>query len=171
MHSDSEQESHDELPLSKSELKRQMKAIQVLGEQLVDLSPAQLEKLELPSNLRHAIDRAQHITKREGLRREMQYIGKLMRHIDVSPIEEFLNTIDAAHQQVNNTFHEIENWRDRLVQDNEALTVFIGEHPGEDHQTLRQILRNHHNARNDAQRKKYYRALFQELKVILNFND
>ena len=171
MHTQSEQDKQNEIPLSKSELKRQMKAIQVLGEQLVELSSAQLETLELPSTLRHAIDRAKHITKREGLRREMQFIGKLMRHIDVAPIEHFLATLNNTKQEANEAFHEIENWRDKLLQDPDTLTEFIGKHPNEDHQTLRQIIRNHHKAKTDVQRKKYYRALFQELKVIMQRAD
>ncbi|MBT8448474.1 MAG: DUF615 domain-containing protein, partial [Gammaproteobacteria bacterium] len=161
MHTESEQDKHDDVPLSKSELKRQMTAIQVLGEKLVKLSAAQLETFDIPSNLRHAIDRAKHITKREGLRREMQYIGKLMRHIDIAPIEDFFSTLNNTKQEANEAFHEIEIWRDKLLQDPKALTEFIGKHPNEDHQTLRQIIRNHHNAKTDAQRKKYYRMLFQ----------
>lgn len=85
---------------SKSELKRQMHALQALGEQLVELKRDQLARMELPEELRDAVEFAHRITSRGARRRHMQYLGKLMRQVDADAVRAALSRIDdsrAAH--------------------------------------------------------------------------
>ena len=139
------EESFEEDFISKSELKRQMTALQVLGEALLKVDGDALDTLKISDSLREAIDTAKRIKKREGLRRQLQFIGKLMR----KESEESLNSINTfldEKKKTKNKYIQLEKkaeqWREVLLNggDNEVQT-FIDQHPNADRQWLRQTVR------------------------------
>jgi len=148
--------------LSKSAIKQKMHELKALGDKIVALPDAQLNLLPLDENLRDAVLLARKITKRGGLKRQLQYIGKLMRNIDPEPIETVLNNIENAHLQDNNAFHLKEQWRDELLSGgNDKLTEFYNLYPETDLQRLRQLIRSYKNAGNDDKKKQAARLVFQ----------
>jgi len=130
---------------SKSERKRQMTALQALGTRLVDLSDAQLKKIPIEdSRLEEAIAEARRIKAWGGLRRQLQYIGKIMRQIDPEPIRQALNELDGQDKRANARFHQIERLRDDLVtQGDRAIDTVLLEFPLADRQHLRQLIRQY----------------------------
>jgi ribosome-associated protein len=136
-------QSDDDLPPSKSQRKRDMTALQKMGETLVRLPAAQLSKIPLEPVLAEAITQAQKLTSHEAIRRQMQYIGKLMRFVDPEPIQAALEKIESKSKQSKAHFHLIERWRDRLiVEDDAALQAFLEAFPESGRQHLRQLVRN-----------------------------
>jgi ribosome-associated protein len=128
---------------SKSHRKREMIALQKLGEALVNLPEAQLDNIPLDEKLFDAITMARSITNFEGKRRQMQYIGRLMRDADVKPIEEALARFQLKHQNSTAQFHQTERWRDKLMAEgDEKIQEFILAFPDTDRQRLRQLTRN-----------------------------
>src|SRR5512147_1877052 len=110
---------------SKTQRKKDMHALQVLGQQLVDLSRDQLAKIDLPEELREAIDFAHRVTSHEGRRRHMQYIGKLMRQVDADEIRAAIGRATGESRVAVALMHLAERWRDRLLADDDALTAFM----------------------------------------------
>lgn len=136
---------------SKSELKRKMLTLQKLGETLVQLSSSELEQIPLEPFLRDAILHAKTITAHGGKRRQLQYIGRLMRNVDAEPIQTALNKLQLKNQQGKAQFHQVERWRDRLIAEGDAaITLFIEKFPECDHQQLRQLVRNAHQKKSGS---------------------
>jgi ribosome-associated protein len=136
---------------SKTDLKRESAELQKLGEDLLTLRAALFEALPLGEKLVDAIDEARRITNFEGKRRQMQFIGKLMRGLDA----EALDTVRAALAEQHRApaeevaaLHEAERWRDRIIADDDALGGWIETHPATDAQQLRALVRQ---ARKDIQ--------------------
>lgn len=151
-------------PPSKTRLKQQMHALQDLGEQLVSMSDGQLRRLALPETLFDAVVLAQKIRTHEGRRRQMQLIGKLMRGVDPTQIAESLGEL-AEHRQADTAhFHGLEQWRDRLLSEDTALTAFMLAYPHAELQPLRQLIRA--AKAQGPEDKRAYRKLFQSLKTI-----
>lgn len=157
---------------SKSQRKRDMTALQALGVRLVELSRDKLAQLPLSERLVEAILEAQRITAHEGRRRQLQFVGKLMRDADGPAITAQLDIWENGSREQAAYFHDLERWRDRLMADDEALTTFIAAHPAADIQQLRSLIRA---ARKEAAanaaltegrepQRKHYRALFQAIK-------
>jgi len=129
--------------VSKSQLKRESLALQTLGEELVALPAAKLSKIPMPDELAEAVSLARKIKARGGLKRQLQYIGKIMRSIDAEPIEKAMNDLKNAAGKEAAKFHRLEQWRDRLLADGDsALGELIEEFPSADRQHLRQLVRN-----------------------------
>ncbi|MGA9854119.1 MAG: ribosome biogenesis factor YjgA [Gammaproteobacteria bacterium] len=127
---------------SRSQEKRAAEALQKLGERLIKLPKKQLELLPLPENLRDAIEHARHITSHGALKRQRQYVGRLMRDIDPEPVRAKLDELTSADKQSNARFHQNEHWRDRLIADGDAaLAEFLVLHPQADRQHLRRLMR------------------------------
>lgn len=117
----------DERP-SKSARKRHSDELQALGEELIGLSQAELDAIELPETLRDAVLLARRITKHGGLYRQKQYIGKLMRKIDAEPIRAALEARRQRARLEARRFHRIEQWRDQLLRDGQpAIDSFLAE--------------------------------------------
>ena len=136
---------------SKSQIKRDMQALQKIGEALVALPETQLEKIHLEGRLRTAVLEARQLKGFEAKRRQMQYIGRLMRDTDAQPIEEALAKIQGKHQQTQAQFHQIERWRDRLIAEGDKLLEeFLKQYPDTDRQQLRQLIRNAQQAKQGA---------------------
>lgn len=112
--------------ISKSEMKRRSLALQLVGEELVRLSPETLRKFELPENLLEAILDAKRINpnKHGGMSRQMQYIGRLMRQVDAAPIVEKLDAMKAPSQKDTALHHLAEQWRTRLLADQTTVGAF-----------------------------------------------
>ena len=102
---------------SKSQLKREMTALQDLGAELVELSRDRLAKIEMPERLRDALLDAQRFTKHEARRRQMQYIGKIMRDIDAAPLRAAMDEIKGLSEAANIRQHQLERMRTRLMED------------------------------------------------------
>ncbi|HEX5792854.1 MAG TPA: ribosome biogenesis factor YjgA, partial [Rheinheimera sp.] len=115
---------------SKSQVKREMHELQKLGEELVALSAAARAKIPLDDELKDALQLADKLgNKREALRRHIQFIGRLMRTRDLEPIEQALALLRNTNQAATRQFHKVENWRDKLITDNNAVTEFIAAYP------------------------------------------
>lgn len=132
----------EELELSKTKRKQAMQELQVLGEALVELNNERLASLDLPENLLDAVKAARKITAHGGRRRQMQYIGKLMRGIDEAPIRAQLDIWNGDQRQEATQLHLLENWRKRLIEEDSALPDFLDACPDADVQQLRTLIRN-----------------------------
>ena len=148
---------------SKSQQKREVEALQELGETLVKLPDAQFKRIELPEALRTAVAACRKITQNGALRRQKQYIGKLMRGVDPAPIQAQLDVFNGVSAAENAKLHQAEKWREKLIADNEALTLFLNGHPDVDVTHLRQLIRS---AREETLRNKPPRAFREIFKVI-----
>ena len=151
---------------SKSQLKREMTALQELGEELVGLSRERLAKIDMPERLRDAILDAQRITKHEARRRQMQYIGKIMRDVDAGPLREALDELKGLSAAANARQHHLENLRTRLMEDEAAFGDLAREFPAADIQHLRQLRRNALREAEQGRPPRAYRELFRELREL-----
>ena len=154
----------DDETLSKTRKKAQMHALQKLGTELVDLSKERLASMQLPETLAEAIREAQRITAHEGRRRQMQYIGRLMRDIDPAPIQERLDAWRGQSKTEIARQHGMERLRDKLVADDSALTEFAQKHPGVDLQALRNLIRNARKEAAEGRAPKSYREIFKVIR-------
>ena len=166
-HEDADFESGLDPGPSKTQKKREAEGLQDIGRELVGLSKEQLAKFDLPDNLMSAILEAQRITSNGAIRRQMQFIGKLMRTIDAEPIVDLLARIKGESDAAKAEFHQLERWRERLLTSPDALTEWLAQHPGSDAQQLRTLIRN--AAREAEQNKppKSSRELFRVLRDTL----
>jgi ribosome-associated protein len=162
-----EDEDLEELPPSKTKIKKQMLELQDLGEQLAALNKDQLKELDLPETLRDAIHEVKRITKFGAISRQMQYIGRLMRDVDPAPIIAKLEIWNGTSRQHIAWLHQVERWRDRLLEDPNALTELLAEHPQADAQHLRTLIRNALKEKELAKPPKSYREIFQVLRDII----
>lgn len=149
---------------SKSQRKREATALQALGKQLVELSRERLEKMDLPDALRAEVLEARRITSHGATRRQMQLIGKLMRDVDAESIATQLAEIRGESDAAKAAFHALEQWRDRLLKDDQAVTQWLARHPGTDAQQLRQLIRNARRENTEGKPPKSSRALFRMLR-------
>ncbi len=152
---------------SKSQLKRESHALQALGEELVELPQAKLAKIPMPEELAEAVALARKIKARGGLKRQLQYIGKIMRSIDAEPIAQALNELKSAAGKDAARFHRLEQWRDRLVTGGDAaLEQLLEEYPHTDRQHLRQLIRNAQQEAAKNKPPKSAREIFRYLRDL-----
>ncbi|MDU5749086.1 MAG: ribosome biogenesis factor YjgA, partial [Haemophilus parainfluenzae] len=138
-----------------------------LGEKLVNLTKANLTKVPLDDSLKDAIELAQRLQK-EARRRQLQYIGKLLRSIDAEPIREALEKIENKHNQQQAMLHKLEILRDELVTKGDAaLTDLLNEHPSADRQQLRNLIRAAQKEKEQNKPSKAYREIYQILKTLI----
>ncbi len=164
----SEEANNDDLPVSKSQLKRESHALQKLGEALIALSSKKLQTIQLPDNLQSAIHDAQKIKSHSALKRQRQYIGKLMRNIDAEPIESALDKLLNRDAQSTARLHRIEKWRDRLLEEGDtALSELVGEYPACDRQQLRQWIRSAQREQKLNKPPASSRQLFRYLRELM----
>ncbi|HHH47294.1 MAG TPA: DUF615 domain-containing protein [Gammaproteobacteria bacterium] len=173
MSSDFDDFEHDEKlggerPKSKSQLKREMHALQALGEELARLSPEQFKKFELPEALRDAVEEARRINSRGALKRQLQYVGRVMRDVDPAPIREQLDALRGQSRQAAARLHRIERWRDRLLeQGDHVLEELLAAHPDVDRQYLRQLVRNAGKEKQANKPPRSARLLFRYLRELM----
>ncbi|SQG88042.1 x96 protein [Haemophilus influenzae] len=165
---DWEDEDQEEIIwVSKSEIKRDAEDLKQLGEKIVNLTKNNLAKIPLNESLLDAIELAQRLQK-EARRRQLQYIGKLLRGIDVEPIREVLDKIKNKHNQQQAMLHKIEKVRDELVEKGDvALTDLLNDYPDGDRQQLRNLIRSAQKEREQNKPSKAYREIYQMLKVLM----
>ena len=165
---DWEDEDQEEIIwVSKSEIKRDAEDLKQLGEKLVNLTKANLTKVLLDDSLKDAIELAQRLQK-EARRRQLQYIGKLLRSIDAEPIREALEKIENKHNQQQAMLHKLEILRDELVvKGDAALTDLLNEHPSADRQQLRNLIRAAQKEKEQNKPSKAYREIYQILKTLI----
>lgn len=153
---------------SKTRRKQDSHDLQALGEALAGLPEGRLAGLPMPDNLRDAILAHRHTKTHEGRRRQMQYIGKLMRQADPAPLREAVAAMQLGQARDALALHQAEHWRAALVAEDQALERWASEHPGSDLQQLRSLVRA---ARKDAaaapeQRNgRAYRELFRFIRA------
>lgn len=143
-----------------------MDELQALGVTLVGLPKEKLAKLALPEPLLEAIQEAKRINSNGAIRRQMQYIGKLMREIDTAPIVDQLQRWDGKHSAENAYFHQLERWRSRLIEDDDALSVWMTHYPNADSQQMRTLIRNARREAEAGKPPKSSRDLFKLLREI-----
>ena len=165
---------HDELipKKSKAQQKRDAEAAQALGARLVALPATQLktlsEKIDLPGDLLDALLMCQSIKAREGHRRQLQYIGKLMRDIDLAPIEQQLAQLNRGGLAETQQLHRIERWRDRLLTEGDAAINELSQHyPETDARQVRQLVTRAHKESAHNQPPRAARLLFKYLRSLL----
>jgi ribosome-associated protein len=155
----------EEYVISKSQIKREMTALQELGKKLIDLKANQLAKMPITEELMRAVKESKNITQREATRRHLQFIGKLMRDQDAEAIQYALDEFDSSSQRFAQATHELEVWRTRLIEKSSSVvTEYVEKYPKTNIQHLRQLIRNaikdQKNEKNTGAGKK----LFQYLK-------
>jgi ribosome-associated protein len=151
---------------SKSQLKREMTALQALGAELVKLSRERLAKIEMPERLHDALLDAQRFTKHEAKRRQMQYIGKIMRDIDATPLQAAMDEINGVSDAANIRQHRLERLRTCLMEDEAVFGEVARDYPGADMQHLRQLRRNALKEAQQGKPPRAYRELFRELRDL-----
>lgn len=166
-HFEPDTEPDDELDpdyKSKSQRKREVESLQDMGRELVDLSKDRLLKMALPEDLLDAVLEAKRITSHGAIRRQMQYIGKVMRGVDAEAIAAQLAEIRGESDAAKAEFHALERWRERLLADDNAVTEWLGRNPGADAQKLRQLVRNARKEAELGKPPKSSRELFRLLR-------
>ena len=170
---------------SKTDAKRESEELQTLGEDLLSLRADLFKPLPLPDKLADALADAKRITNFEGKRRQMQFIGKLMRQLDEETLQAVRHALDLqrlGHSYDTEQLHQAEQWRDRLIASDEAVQQWIAQYPGTDTQQLRALVRQ---ARKDAvptdkaavsqglapRQGRAYREVFQLVKATLKGSD
>ena len=153
--------------ISKTQRKKQMTELQDVGAELVRLSPDQVARLDLPESLRDAVLDCQGITKHEARRRQMQYIGRLMRNIDAAPIVEKLASLSAPSKKDTALFHVAEKWRDEMMADVRAVERFAREFPHADSHKIAAVGEAARAERAAKRAPKHFRELFHLLNTAI----
>lgn len=152
---------------SRTRLKKDAHALQRTGEKLAALSEAQLERMALPADLMEAIFDLKRMRSHGARKRQMQYVGALMRHVDAVPIDQALREIEQGAYLQARTFHRIEAWRDKLVAGDDALMEEILQtFPAADRQRLGQLVRNARKESGTEAPSRAARHLFRYLREM-----
>ncbi len=171
-------ENDEELPKSKSQVKREMDALQEVGKKLLSLSKNQLKKIEMSDTLKDAIEESGRIKQNEAKRRHLQYIGRVMRSEDHETIAQRVALLDTTSAAYNKLFHQLEIRRDALIGENskEVLSQYLDDNPNlEEIQLLRQLIRLSQKEAsqegNTSNRKKLFRLLREVEEKRLGLKD
>lgn len=153
---------------SKSQKKRDMHELQSLGARLVEISADRLAEIDLPEDLREAVLEARRISAREARRRQLQYIGRLMREVDPAPIRAKFDEWEGKSAAHTAQHRRAEAWRERLLAEEGAMTEFAQEAPGADLQALRALVRDARKEQAAGQPPRRYRELFRMVRALLD---
>ena len=153
--------------VSKTRRKAEMTDLQTLGKELLEVGPARRAELDLPERLVDALDAAQRITRREARRRQLQFIGRLMRDIDAAPIRARLTQWADAPNAAKARLHALERWRERVLAGDDALDRLCAERPGADRARLAALVDAVHAERARGPPPRADRGLFRALAVAL----
>ena len=154
--------------VSRTKKKQHVEELQKLGAALIDLPSVTLDALELPAVLLAAVREAQRITSHEARRRQVQFIGKVMRKIDPEPVRAAVAAIAGQSAATRARQKRLEQWRERLIVDDAALTAFASEHAAADLQAMRTLIRN---ARKEIAEGKPPRAQRELFRLIRDFDE
>ncbi|CAN5168891.1 ribosome biogenesis factor YjgA [soil metagenome] len=158
-------------PPSKTQRKAESHALQKLGVALVELDPGKAARLELPDAIDRAVVDARRVTAHEGRRRQLQYIGRLMRGLDeatVARIRDGVEALDKPRREDTVRLHRLEQWREALLDDDAAQSRWMTAYPATDTQQLRSLIRAARADRTEVSSRaaRAYRELFQFLKTV-----
>jgi len=156
---------------SKTRRKREMLALQELGVELVELPDEQLAALDLPDALRDAVAQARSITRFEARRRQLQYIGKLMRGVNPEPIRAMLDERRARAHRQTASLQRVEAWRKRLLDDRDGLARLLAERPDANMSRLRALIEAARKERAENSPPRSSRELFRALRSLLEKGD
>ena len=151
---------------SKTKQKEVMHELRDLGAELVELSVGQLKRINLPENIFDAVRECQKITAHGARRRQIQYLGKLMRSVDDEPIRAGLALLRGESSAETARLHRLERLRVRLLEDEAVLTEIAAQWPGVDLQHLRTLRRNALTEKENNTPPKNFRANFQNLQEL-----
>ena len=159
----------DNIPLSKTRRKQAMEELQSLGDELVGLASDQVKRIDIPEELRAAVSEAQRMTRHdEARRRQIQYIGKLMRNVDAEPIREALALVRGESAGETAKLHRLERLRTDFLADEKVLHEIASLYPGIDLQHLRSLRRAALKEQEQNKPPRSYRAIFQLFKGLEN---
>ncbi|XOV84277.1 MAG: ribosome biogenesis factor YjgA [bacterium] len=150
--------------LSKTARKREAQRMLELGRRLGQLNAEQFAWLNLPAQLAHAIEEYQRFSSHGAKKRQLQFVGKLMRKADTAAIEAQLADLDGQSAEARYQFNQLEHWREALLAEPDSLTAFIATYPQVDRQQLRQLVKKVQSARNEPDQKAASRRLFRFLR-------
>lgn len=156
---------------SKSQIKREFLALQDMGARLAEMKPELLARLPLNDTLRKALAESAKHTKHIARKRHNQYLGKLLRSHDIDAIQQVLDQFDTSTREYNNRFHQLERWRDRLIDEgDDALQELMLEYPDIDSQHIRGLVRHAQHERAREKPPAAARKLFRYLREIAELN-
>lgn len=156
------QADDDDARPSKSQLKREMHALQALGEAIIAMTPAERARFPLSDDMLAAVEETARVRSHEGRRRHMQYVGKVMRRENLEAIKAVYDEIEQETLRRDHAFHRLEGWRDRLLNEGDAaVEAFIADYPDVDRQALRQLIRNAQRERDKGKPPASARKLFK----------
>ncbi|CAN5139001.1 ribosome biogenesis factor YjgA [soil metagenome] len=158
-------------PPSKTQRKAESHALQKLGVALVELDPGKAARLELPDTIERAVADARRVTAHEGRRRQLQYIGRLMRGLDEATVERIrdgVEMLDKPRREDTVRLHRLEQWREALLDDDSTQSKWLTAYPASDAQQLRSLIRAARADRTEVSSRaaRAYRELFQFLKAV-----
>ena len=153
--------------ISKTRRKKQMAGLQDAGAELVGLSTEELARIDMPQELREAVQEARRMTRHEARRRQLQYIGRIMRDIDAGPVIEQLAAIKAPSKRQTALFHVAERWRQDLLADPATLARFVKEFPEADPHRIRALVEEARAEKDGARSPRRFRELFHVLSAIV----
>ena len=157
---------------SRTQRKREAESLQDVGERLLVLPESKLAQLPLPGSLLDAVRVGRELNHRGALRRQRQYIGRLMRELDTKTLQQALARLDDQEAQEQAHFHAVENWRDRLLNEGSAaLEAFFDAHPHADRQRLRQLVQASQAEMKANKPPRHRRELFREIRQVLEGED
>ena len=153
--------------MSKTQRKKAVHALQALGEELVMLGEEQLARIELPERLRDAVTEARRISGFEARRRQLQYIGKLMRGVEAEPIRAAVDAAQARSRGEAAAHQRAEAWREQLLSDPAAVNELLAEYPEADGRQLRALARAALRERAENRPPRAFRELYQALHALI----
>ncbi len=154
---------------SKSQLKREMTALQKLGQELINEPRDRVKRVPMPEDVRDAILECQLIKDHEGRRRQLQYVGKKMRSLEEHELAAIQKTLDSwrgLSKADTAALHALERRRDKLLADDGALTQLLAQYPQLDAQQLRTLIRNARKEQAENKPPKAFREIYQILKQL-----
>ncbi len=157
----------EESPRSRTQKKKDDRALQRLGEELLNLSSEQLAAIVMPSELAEAVAMGRRMTRHGAKRRQLQYIGALMRSIDPAPIRKALDDIHRGSYQKALVFQKLEHWREALIDGDERIVAeILIQCPGAERQRLMQLTRNARKEKQSGKGVRASRMLFRYLRDV-----
>jgi ribosome-associated protein len=153
--------------ISKTRRKKQMHDLQAVGAALTKLSAEQISHLSLPDELREAVLDAKRFTKHEAIRRQLQYIGRIMRDMDVAPIAAQIEALHAPSHRQTALFHRAEKWRTDMIADPTTINAFAAEFPGVDAKQLQVLVSKAAAEHASGRPPKHFRELFHAINAAI----
>jgi ribosome-associated protein len=153
--------------VSKTELKKDSKKIQQFGRKISELTINNIEAFKFPLNIYEAVIGLKNLKSNSAKKRQVQYLGKLLREIDLTDAFLVMKQLKVSSQKEIQRNHIIEGWRDKLLSNNNSITEFVDEYPKIDRQSLRQTISNAQKEKKEDKGPKYSRQLFKLIKDIV----